>query len=417
MTKNQKLVLLVLISMMGCSLGSAVPVQAATTITSEDQLTVEKGITMGGATYSYDIYIPESGSEKVLKIQLESFSPNQVEHNALFGHYTNEADAQPITGINMTVDSTGGTSKLEFIAAAYSETGNVGSYSGPTGDDEKAGTTDSPSNIVTIAGGTASNAMGGYSYSGAVTNNELNLKDAAQVNNAYGGYGGTNSVTHNVVNVDLPNNTESVNLYGGQANSGDASYNKVEVTALQTGGIIYGGLGTNTGQTNGNTVILHDGLFYLVYGGGGGNTADENTVTIEKGTVTSNITGGDSQYGISASGNMVTIGDVALSQNGWVIGGRAPMGNNADSNTVKFIGSTDKTITYTPYMVYGGSSNGTANNNKVIVGKNSILNAVSKWVLVGRGVTEAKNNALELNGTLAESQKADPPQQARVSPH
>ena len=405
MTKNKKLALYVLIGLMTCGLGSTIPVRAATTtITNADELNVTVVNKQGEAVYTYDIYTPKPEAGKDVTIDLTSFSPAGSHEKEVFGYYTNDSAAEPITGMNLTFISLGGTHQVSTIAGAYSESGDVGSYTGPAGEDEVAGTTDSPSNTVTITGNIPSTVMAGYSYSGTVTNTKLILKDQADVSNlaVYGGYSQKGNATHNTTYIDLPAETSSLGLiFGGITGTKDASYNKIEIKSLGDGSNVIGGE-TFYGNASHNQVIIDDATVATTIGGnvtGPGGAADWNTVTINKGTVKdTGVLGGYAPNGTtSASHNTVTIGDVQVS--GVFLGG-VTNGTDASYNTINFTAGADTPHTYEPYFLYVGNSNGTANSNQLHVGKGTTI-VSTLYSIAGAGNTEANENTIDVSGSLS----------------
>ena len=397
MTKNQKLILLVLISMMGCGLGSITPAQAATTITSVNDLQDKQTVHFGASFNDYDVYAPKTELGTDVTLDLQSFSPTRPASTNLFGVYTKDTDAAPVTGVHFTVTSTGTADSLQNIAGAYSENGDVGSYT--------EGVTTEPSNITIVTGGTASDMAGGISEKGNALNNELDISGSAQPGSAYGGRSTAGDASYNVLKVDLPDATKGMGLYGGSTSQGNASYNKVEITTGNADSLVYGGYASGSGNVNNNQVIIHDGVFSTVdggYNGGSGenDTADGNTIVMEKGTIKDDITGGYTFKGTSACNNIVTLGDVTLY--GTIAAGNASYGEKASNNKIELTGGTaDTPFTYTPRMMVVGLSNGVSDENKLIIGKNSILDTTSSYIIVTEGTSQTNNNSVDLQGTLA----------------
>lgn len=278
MIGKRKLALCVLLGLMGCGLAHATPVQAETSITSTDDLTTTANAQVMGRS-PYAVYAPAQAADK-LTINLATFTPARPSQTALFGSYTDKA-AEPVTGKNITISGTGTTQTLAYIAGAYGDAGTLGSYT--------EGNT-APSNTVTVTGGSASELAAAMSNTGTVTNNQLNISDAAQFDQAYGGYSQTGNATYNVLHMNgikKNNSALEFTLYGGKSNSntGVASHNTVEVWD-STGGDIFGGRSANDGKidygsrSDANTVIVHNSNFRYIYGGYEGYTADGNTVQI-----------------------------------------------------------------------------------------------------------------------------------------
>ena len=313
----------------------------------------------------------------------------------------------------------------------YSDAGTIGTYT-------EGGTT--PSNTVTVTGGSASELAAAMSNTGTVTNNQLNISDAVQFTRAYGGYSQTGNATYNVLHMNGVKKAGSAlefSLYGVKSNSNTSvvSHNTVEVWD-STGGDIFGGRSANDGKidygarSDANTVIVHNSNFRYIYGGYEGYTADGNTVqiedstidnvhtayiqggtsasgnqtTIKNSTVSGEIVGGwadDSNYGNAtgskADENTITLTDVTLNEpNLGIVGGKNDMYGEANGNTVHL---TSGTLTNFKQL-NGGFSSGTANNNHLLIDQGATVSNVASTVISGRGATEAKGNTVKIDGTL-----------------
>ena len=270
-------------------------------------------------------------------------------------------------------------------------------------------------NTVTISGNTtfkkSSDIYGGWSQgSGDVTYNTVTISDNTTFGSPsyispsyiYGGKSSDGNANNNAV--EISGNTKFIStssIYGGQSSDGDVTQNKVTIkdTSFEKISTIYGG-SSSDGTAEGNSVIISGGTFKgFVYGGSSGETAAEgNSVIISGGTFNGNVDGGSSYY--TANDNIVilvgknatykftdTQGDKQtltggnINIIGTVYGGYAKSSSgtaNANNNQVIISGGT---ITGD---VIGGSSPGTANDNKVIlVGENATYPLSAEQTLNG----------------------------------
>ena len=163
---------------------------------------------------------------------------------------------------NLTVYHNGGT--VRSVWGAYNRSTGAVSY-----------------NKVFINGGslststsseadTGGNVGGGYSASGAVTNNEIKITSGTGIVNVYGGY--TKGSTANYNNVTIEGGSIGGNIYGGYLYSSSSSSSSEHNTVTISGGTF----GTNT----------------VVYGGVGGTNAGNNTINITGGVTLAGIYGG-----------------------------------------------------------------------------------------------------------------------------
>ncbi len=155
-----------------------------------------------------------------------------------------------------------------------------------------------------LGSGNISGAIGGWSLNGEVKNNKVTITGGEftggwGVNSSiYGGYSDSGTVTGNSVDIGSGATFTNADIYGGYSDSGTVTDNKVNITGgTFTGGSIFGG-SSSTGEVKNNSVNITGGNFTgtgsttSIYGGysdRGANTVTHNTVTLS-GTVTFNET-------------------------------------------------------------------------------------------------------------------------------
>ncbi len=222
--------------------------------------------------------------------------------------------------------------------------------------------------IIKANNGIPADVSGGYSISGDVYNNFVNIGDMENVfkgtinSNIYGGYSTYGNVTNNNVYINL-SETGTIQagkeIYGGYTDNGVANDNNVSIVSGNINNYIYGGSGKSAAENSVNimnAIIAND---IEIYGGQAtSGDASNNIVNINS---TQNITnadadvyGGDSDSG-NAYNNAVTI---SSSTAGAVQGGNSKSGS-VYNNTVELYDSTANSV-------FGGySENGYANKNIV----------------------------------------------------
>ena len=245
---------------------------------------------------------------------------------------------------------------------------------------------------VTMTGGTVNiNVFGGYSESGSVASNSVNIS------------GG-----------------KSFALYGGYSSSGDANENQVTMTGgvisydfngnVKNSGNLYGGY-AEFEESNSNIVNISSGSIHMdVYGGWSYDAATSNIVNIIGGNVTGSLFGGYS-YTDKAASNSVNISGGIIKYD--VYGGHsnlAAVSNsvNISSGTICYVhggfSSYDKAASNTvnisggkiDYDVYGGISNiSEAANNSVSISNGTINDSVYGGYSEEGSVT---NNFVNISG-------------------
>ena len=214
----------------------------------------------------------------------------------------------------------------------------------------------------------------------AITYDSLNLN----------GGGAPITITDNQISINGQITDLAVNasVYGNHSQNSDANYNDVTINHSEIS-IVYSGFGINA---NSNKVTLNNGSYagYVVGGYSNskkGETTNDNTVIINKSTV-KNVYGGYSYCG-SANNNTVIINNSTIesSNSSNIIGGYTPHGKSATGNTVKIIGNSN----IENASIYGGRSDSSnINVEDVITGNTLTLNG---W----RGSTKSVQNFNSIN--------------------
>ncbi len=239
-------------------------------------------------------------------------------------------------------------------------------------------------NTLTIHGlrsanaGGASFIYGGVSGTGAVTGNKVIFNNGYSADAVIGGYSAslTKSVSNNTVEVKAGKIEEDI--IGGwsdkAASTGAVSGNKVTITGGTLGsygtGIIYGARVTGNGSVTGNSVEFSNATSKkAVYGAAGDDAAStaaikENHVTINSGTLSSDVFGGYTTGKGAVTGNSVTIkgGSLGNEAAGGVIGNSASSAN-ASGNTLTISGGAfTKSGGTNVFGAYNAGSGKTINN-------------------------------------------------------
>ena len=320
--------------------------------------------------------------------------------------------------INNSVTINGGTVKLTVLGG-YSSTGNVG------------GTNAGDRNTVTITDGTiGNNIFGGYVYSGSgsAQNNKVSISGTSTIGSSstnviiYGGNAaGSGSATQNEVEINLASTGKIWgHVIGGYSSSGNAGGantgdgNTVTISGGTVSGYVRGGHVSNGAGSVQNNEVAISGVntsVGSVYGGYSGSTGavTKNTVTIEAGTVNSEVYGGYTYEGTAGgediiNGNTVTKQGNTVTINGGTIGGSVFGGyvdsgsGSAKNNTVtiengKVIHNSNN-ISISGGYVRGGSA--VASNNSVTISGTSEVTAHIYGALGKTG--EVSSNWIHING-------------------
>ena len=274
-------------------------------------------------------------------------------------------------------------------------------------------------NTVTISGGTVRDIYGGQSGKGNALNNRVTLDGAAsQTNVIYGGRVEQGTARENAVvmkNGSVTMTNGSANwLLGGYSDSGDVSGNSVNVSGGTLSGGVNGGETTSgnatgnsvdfsnvtatyvqggysgSGSATGNSLALHSGTVQNNAFGGyvdsGSGEASDNSVTFNGGSVTNNIYGGMSAAGL-AQNNSVTMTNGSAN---WLLGGYSANGN-VIGNSVNISGGTLTGVS-------GGESNsGSATGNIVSISGGTVQSNVNGG-FVASGSGKATGNIVNISG-------------------
>ena len=274
-------------------------------------------------------------------------------------------------------------------------------------------------NTVTISGGTVRDIYGGQSGKGNALNNRVTLDGAAsQTNVIYGGRVEQGTARENAVvmkNGSVTMTNGSANwLLGGYSDSGDVSGNSVNVSGGTLSGGVNGGETTSgnatgnsvdfsnvtatyvqggysgSGSATGNSLALHSGTVQNNAFGGyvdsGSGEASDNSVTFNGGSVTNNIYGGMSAAGL-AQNNSVTMTNGSAK---WLLGGYSANGN-VIGNSVNISGGTLTGVS-------GGESNsGSATGNIVSISGGTVQSNVNGG-FVASGSGKATGNIVNISG-------------------
>ena len=214
--------------------------------------------------------------------------------------------------------------------------------------------------------------------------------DSDVAEGVYGGYTtGTESAHDN--NVMVSAGSIRYNVYGGYANSGDATNNQVTMTGGEVGVQLVAGL-TQTGNADGNSITLGGGQVgaFVVAGRAerGTGSANNNYVVISNTQVGTNVIGGQSEGGM-ANGNTVIIND------GSEIGGsvNSGVGESASNNSLIINGGTLKN-----WVSVGIAGSGNATGNSVIVNGGNLTGGRVSFRAGHSAYGNAENNSITING-------------------
>ena len=223
------------------------------------------------------------------------------------------------------------------------------------------------SNRVEITGGevkasgagSGDTVYGGYSETGHANSNKVQVSGESIVKLTV--YGGVTKYTEGTANENAVTVSGNANLpsgiTAGWSPNKDAENNTVTIEGGTVQGYINGGVAT--GAADNNHIIVNDGTVGSMQGGSGGSSATGNTVEINGGTVTdtNTIFGGNSNAG-TVTGNTVTVNKGTVNT---IYGGYSNSGT-VTNNTVTI---SDGSING---RVYGGSNGtGDTNGNKVSI--------------------------------------------------
>ena len=277
--------------------------------------------------------------------------------------------------------NTGISSNVESIVGGWCYVGSNG-YSGNKVD------IDTSISAMGIVGGFDKDKTNGAAENIVNINGEETDKTVIE-GKVLGGYSESGNVSQNTINVT--NGEITFSAYGGYTNSGMANINQVSVSDSNIKDSVYGGYSNNSGNISGNSVIINNSTVKSVYGGWSYiGKVENNNVTISGNVVVNDtVTGGHSTKG-SVIKNEVNI-------SGGIVNGRVSGGygsNSIDStvngNIVNISGGTINGI------VHGGSGD---KNNPFDNEVNISGGIVNSAIYGGYGYTGANDNRVNISGS------------------
>ncbi|MBR4329342.1 MAG: hypothetical protein IKP71_05765 [Candidatus Riflebacteria bacterium] len=372
--------------------------------------TANNSIIISGGTLKANVFCGASSSGIVASNSVNISGDSTLISGSVYGGYSYHNDA---TGNSVNMSS--GTVNLAVLGG-YSKEGTVASNSvkisrGIINDTVYGGCSnygEVASNSINISGGTVnSNVFGGYSYESNAASNSVKISgDTTQIlGNIYGGVAsGTGNAYENKVNIAT--GTLKI-VYGGYSESGSVASNSVDISGDTTKiNEVYGGyVNSGTGSASYNILNISSGTLNVAYGGYANDSGDanENQVTMTGGEIvydgsitnSGNLFGGYSELGNAASNSVnISGGTIGYIEDGNVYGGNIYGGwsnlGNVASNSVTISGGT--VVGY----VYGGHSySGNAASNSVNISGGTVNESVDGgWSELGN----AANNSVNISG-------------------
>ena len=239
--------------------------------------------------------------------------------------------------------------------------------------------------VIFNGGSVTENVYGGRSVNGPAQNNSVTMTNGS-ANWLLGGYSDSGDVSGNSVNVS--GGTLSGGVNGGETTSGNATGNSVDFSNV-TATYVQGGY-SGSGSATGNSLALHSGTVQNNAFGGyvdsGSGEASDNSVTFNGGSVANNIYGGMSAAGL-AQNNSVTMTNGSAK---WLLGGYSANGN-VSGNSINVSGGTLTGVS-------GGESNsGSATGNIVSISGGTVQSNVNGG-FVASGSGKATGNIVNISG-------------------
>lgn len=236
-------------------------------------------------------------------VDIASKGPIKTKVGQVIGGYLNQSGYSSETATSAKGNSVTIEENTEVTGEVYG--GQINSGVGTAG-----GTNEDDGNSVTITGATVGGSIYGGMANGAALNNVVTITQSTVKNSIFGGSSKSDGdASFNKVFLTGVNIAEK-NVTGGLASHGDATENKVTVSAKSSAQNVIGGQSQNGGAT-------------------------ANSVAIEDATITGDVFGGISS-GSSATKNIVTLMGKSVGISGSVYGGYDAA---ASSNDV-FTGNT-----------------------------------------------------------------------------
>ncbi len=239
--------------------------------------------------------------------------------------------------------------------------------------------------VIFNGGSVTENVYGGRSVNGPAQNNSVTMTNGS-ANWLLGGYSDSGDVSGNSVNVS--GGTLSGGVNGGETTSGNATGNSVDFSNV-TATYVQGGY-SGSGSATGNSLALRSGTVQNNAFGGyvdsGSGEASGNSVTFNGGSVTNNIYGGMSAAGLAQSNSVIMTNGSAK----WLLGGYSDNGN-VIGNSVNVSGGTLTGVS-------GGESNsGSATGNIVSISGGTVQSNVNGG-FVASGSGKATGNIVNISG-------------------
>ena len=231
--------------------------------------------------------------------------------------------------------------------------------------------------VIFNGGSVTENVYGGRSVNGPAQNNSVTMTNGS-ANWLLGGYSDSGDVSGNSVNVS--GGTLSGGVNGGETTSGNATGNSADFSNV-TATYVQGGY-SGSGSATGNSLALHSGTVQNNAFGGyvdsGSGEASDNSVTFNGGSVANNIYGGMSAAGL-AQNNSVTMTNGSAK---WLLGGYSANGN-VSGNSINVSG--------------GESNSGSATGNIVSISGGTVQSNVNGG-FVASGSGKATGNIVNISG-------------------
>lgn len=247
-------------------------------------------------------------------------------------------------------------------------------------------------NEVRVTGGKAAGIVaGGWAEgSGKAQNNKVSFSSSAALEDSalvYGGYAAQGDALSNKVTLNTASAGQEA--YGGYSQSGAATNNTLAISGAASGGQVMAGGYSAAGAASGNTLSIGNSNLASagqIYGGYGAAGASENVLNISSSALSASLYGGYATTGASSS-NRVNISGGSVTGN--VYGGYSAQGESS-GNTVQL---NNVTVNGDVYAGYTEAAEGVTNNNTLVLSGNTQINGD----FYGGNGTTSTGNSLLLN--------------------
>lgn len=235
-------------------------------------------------------------------VDIASKGPIKTKVGQVIGGYLNQSGYSSETATSAKGNSVTIEENTEVTGEVYG--GQINSGVGTAG-----GTNEDDGNSVTITGATVGGSIYGGMANGAALNNVVTITQSTVKNSIFGGSSKSDGdASFNKVFLTGVNIAEK-NVTGGLASHGDATENKVTVSAKSSAQNVIGGQSQNGGATANRVAIKDATITGDVFGGiSSGSSATKNIVTLrgESVGISGSVYGG---YDAAASSNDVFTGN------------------------------------------------------------------------------------------------------------